>query len=63
MREGIKERRERTERENVEKKERRDKMEKIENGEMRERKTHTKTDKHPRNEEINMEEGRETLKF
>ena len=32
-----------------------------ENGEMRER--HRKTDKHPRNGEINMEEGRETLKF
>ena len=25
--------------------------------------SHRKTDKHPRNEEINMEEGRETLKF
>ena len=36
-------------------------MEKRENGEMRER--HRKTDKHPRYEEINMEEGRETLKF
>ena len=60
MREGIKERMERTERENVEeKKKRRDKMEKREKGEMRER----DTDKHPRNEEINMEEGRETLKF
>ena len=64
MREWKKERRERTEIENVEeKKERRDKMEKRENGEMRERHTHRKTDKHPRNEEINMEEGRETLKF
>ena len=60
MREGIKERRERTERENVEeKKERRDKMEKRENGEMRER----DTEEHPRNEEIIMEEGKETLKF
>ena len=39
-------------------------MEKTENGElMRKRETHRKTDKHPRNEEINMEEGRETLKF
>ena len=34
-------------------------MEKRENGEMRER----HTEEHPRNEEINMEEGRETLKF
>ena len=38
-------------------------MEKRENGEMREKDTHRKADKHPRNEEINMEEGRETLKF
>ena len=36
-------------------------MEKREWGD--ERETHRKTDKHPRNEEINMEEGRETLKF
>ena len=40
-------------------------MEKRENGEMRERdrETDRQTDKHPTSEEINMEEGRETLKF